>query len=309
MYVALGAPSFSLSFLPKNIKTYRLHFNATAHGSFGNFFGLRMSRKLKATNECAPSLTSPSPAEKQAIARATLRMEARSPRVRVECTLGKDGALSLIGGAHNDHHGWLRRLQDVFGTRGNDFALSQLNRLMVSCRDADGKIDGARLNGLLAMIEGAAPTNEVQAALAVQMALTHTAAQTVLQRAMRVDQIPQFESASNAAVKLLRTFAMQAETLAKLQRGGEQVVRIVHVHPGAQAIVGNVVHSRAGAGGGGDDEKGSQPHAPEAVHDTARRIEAQSGTALSCLDPGGTAVPVPCGQREKPLPNARRRAG
>ena len=70
------------------------------------------------------------------------------------------------------------------------------------------------------------------------MAMTHAAAQTVRQRALRVDQIPQFESASNAAIKLLRTFAMQAETLAKLQRGGEQVVKVVHVHPGVQAIFG-----------------------------------------------------------------------
>ena len=43
---------------------------------------------------------------------------------------------------------------------------------------------------VLAMIEGADPRNEVQAALAVQMALTHAVAQTVLLRAARVDQIP-----------------------------------------------------------------------------------------------------------------------
>ncbi|MEQ1716264.1 MAG: hypothetical protein ABL907_09815, partial [Hyphomicrobium sp.] len=84
-----------------------------------------------------------------------------------------------------------------------------------------------------------------------------------LQRAMRVDQIPQFESASNSAVKLLRTFTIQAETLAKLQRGGEQVVKVVHVHPGAQAIVGNVVNGASGGtgGGGGSDERWNQPHA------------------------------------------------
>lgn len=153
-----------------------------------------MSRKHKATNENQAPLPSPSSSEKQAIERATLRVEARSPRVRVEYTLDEEGVLKLIGGAHNDHAGWLARLQDAFGARGNDFALSQLNRLMIACRE-DGKIDGTRLNGLLAMIEGAAPVNEMQAALAVQMALTHCAAQTVLQRAMRVDQIPQFESA------------------------------------------------------------------------------------------------------------------
>jgi hypothetical protein len=43
---------------------------------------------------------------------------------------------------------------------------------------------------VLAMIEGADPRNEVQATLAVQMALTHAFAQTVLLRAARVDQIP-----------------------------------------------------------------------------------------------------------------------
>jgi hypothetical protein len=154
-------------------------------------------------------------------------------------------------------------LQDTFGTSGTDFVLAQLNRLIALCRDADGKIDNVKLNSMLAMIEGASPANEVQAALAVQMAMTHAAAQTVLQRALRVDQIPQFESASNSAVKLLRTFAMQAETLAKLQRGGEQVVKVVHVHPGGQAIVGNVVSGSAGSsrGGGVSDEKWNQPHA------------------------------------------------
>ena len=116
---------------------------------------------------------------------------------------------------------------------------------------------------VLAMIEGADPRNEVQAALAIQMALTHAVAQTVLLRAARVDQIPQFDSASNSAVKLLRTFAIQAEVLAKLQRGGEQVVKVVHMHPGAQAIVGNMMTANEGplGGGGGADEKWNQPHA------------------------------------------------
>ena len=220
-----------------------------------------MSRKRAATNESKPALPTPSSAEQQAIDRARKRVDGRSPRVRVEYAQDEKGVLKLLGGAHNDHQGWLDRLQDLFATRGTDFAVSQLNRFMVACRENDGKIDNVKLNGLLAMIEGAGPSNELQAALAVQMALTHHAAQTVLQRALRVDQIPQFESASNSAVKLLRTFAMQVETLAKLQRGGEQVVKVVHVHPGAQAIVGNVVQQGPREGGGVADEKWSQPHA------------------------------------------------
>jgi hypothetical protein len=135
-----------------------------------------MSRKQAATDKSTPSLPSPSVAEKQAIECARLRVNSRSPRVRVELTQKKDGALELLGGAHNDREGWITRLQDAFGSRGTDFALSQLNRLIAACRETDGKIDKARLNGLLAMIEGAQAQNEMQAALAVQMALTHSAA-------------------------------------------------------------------------------------------------------------------------------------
>jgi hypothetical protein len=43
-------------------------------------------------------------------------------------------------------------------------------------------------------------------------------------------------------MKLLRTYTAKVEVLAKLRRGGEQTVRVEHVdvHPGGQAIVGNV---------------------------------------------------------------------
>jgi hypothetical protein len=49
---------------------------------------------------------------------------------------------------------------------------------------------------------------------------------------------------------------MQVEALAKLKRGGEQTVRVehVHVHPGAQAIVGTLQH-----GGGGALENSGRP--------------------------------------------------
>ena len=65
------------------------------------------------------------------------------------------------------------------------------------------------------------------------------------------------------AVKLARTFALQAETLAKLQRGGEQVVKVVHVHPGAQAVIGNVTAGTNGAppGEGASHENRNRPHA------------------------------------------------
>jgi len=45
-----------------------------------------------------------------------------------------------------------------------------------------------------------------------------------------------------AAARLLKAFAAQVETLRRLKYGGSQVVRVehVHVHEGAQALIGNV---------------------------------------------------------------------
>ncbi len=213
------------------------------------------------------ALPPPDASEMAAIEAALKRVRAREPSVTVKFGQDEKGTVKLQGAEHNDHTGWLARLANAFGSRGTQFAISQLNQIMVASRDGDGKIDSGRVNAILAMVEAARPDNELQAALAVQMAVTHFATLTLVNRAMRVDQIPQFDSAGNLAVKFARTFTLQAEALAKLKRGGEQVVKVVHVHPGGQAIVGNVTTgtttttSATGAGGGGSDENRNQPHA------------------------------------------------
>lgn len=176
----------------------------------------------------------------------------------------KDGnQLDVRGGGHDDHDGWLARLQDAFGTRGTAFPLSQLNLLVNTCQDSKGKVDAMRLNAMLAMVEGAKPENELQAALAVQIALAHYATASLISRTMRADQIPQFDSAGNMAGKFARALAAQVEALAKLQRRGEQVVKVVHVYSGGQAIVGDVTTGTppSAAEGGGNGENGNQPHA------------------------------------------------
>jgi len=74
------------------------------------------------------------------------------------------------------------------------------------------------------------------------MAVTHALAMEFLGRAKRAEMVPQLDSFGNLAVKLLRTYTAQVEALAKLRRGGEQTVRVehVHVHSGGQAVVGSV---------------------------------------------------------------------
>ena len=155
-----------------------------------------MSRKQPATKSPACSESPPSAAEAAAILEAAEHVKGRKPRLVAVCEQSSAGRIETLGPKHSDRDGWLVRLQNVFGTHGTEFAVAQLNKLLAVSRNSDGKVEHVMLNGLLAMIEGADPQNEVQAALAVQMALTHAVAQHVLLRASRVDQIPQFDSAS-----------------------------------------------------------------------------------------------------------------
>ena len=81
------------------------------------------------------------------------------------------------------------------------------------------------MNAALALIEAVAPKDEVEAALAVQMAATHSAAMTVLERLggghggeRRVAAL------GSAAARLLRAYTHQVETLRRLRHGGEQLI-------------------------------------------------------------------------------------
>ena len=74
------------------------------------------------------------------------------------------------------------------------------------------------MNAALAMVEAAAPKDEVEGALAVQMACTHTAAMAVLARVDAVSSSEQRVVAfGSAAARLMRTYAAQVEVLRRLR--------------------------------------------------------------------------------------------
>lgn len=239
--------------------------------------------------------SSPSDAEQAAIRDARARVAARRPRLTTTLKGNKDGSIAEIGPEHTDYAGWMARLEDLFGTRGNSFAASQLNHVLMSVRDANGQYDRVKANAMLAVVEGARPADELQAMLALQLAVTHDLTMQALRRASRADQIPQYESAGAMAVKLMRAFGSHIELLAKLQRGGEQTVRVehVHVHAGGQAVVGNVT-----TGGGAKNEIGNQPQAPVALPPgTVGHLTAERGAALLGQDAEREPVPISSGQR------------
>src|SRR5262249_3026415 len=80
------------------------------------------------------------------------------------------------------------------------------------------------VNAALALIEAAAPKDEIAAALAVQMACCHTAAMAVLARLGGGHGTERRVVAmATAAARLLRAYAVQVETLRRVQRGPGQV--------------------------------------------------------------------------------------
>jgi hypothetical protein len=99
------------------------------------------------------------------------------------------------------------------------------------------------INGALAIIGAFAPQNEVESALALQAACTHMVAMVMMARIGGghggSHRLPGLASAS---AKLLRAYCTQIETYRRLRGGGEQNIRVehVHVHEGGQAIVGAV---------------------------------------------------------------------
>ena len=96
------------------------------------------------------------------------------------------------------------------------------------------------------------PRNEMEGMLAVQMIGCHNLAMAMLRRATKTDRVDWLATYGSLAAKLLRTFTMQTEALARLRgQTGQQTVRVEHVtvEAGAQAVVGAVTTGGAGDAG------------------------------------------------------------
>lgn len=166
----------------------------------------------------------------------------RKPPVRVKLRrLGVDyGKLYPPDGEPKK---WWEALKTALGTASSSFVNASLAQLQAAARLPDGPVSEAAMNAALAVIQAAAPKNEIEGALAVQMACTHSAAMAVLSRIGSAHGGYRSVSAySSAAAKLLRTYALQVEALRRLRGGGAQYVRVEHVHINdeGRALIGTV---------------------------------------------------------------------
>jgi hypothetical protein len=146
----------------------------------------------------------------------------------------------------------------------------------------------------LAALVGIGPKDELEGMIAAQLVACHNASMECYWRAMIGEQT--FEGRRenlSQANKLSRTYATLLEALNRHRGKGAQKVTVehVHVHEGAQAIVGNV-ESR---GGGITPKPEDQPHALAHV----------PGTAMPSRDTTREPVPV-ARDEERSMPDARR---
>jgi hypothetical protein len=173
---------------------------------------------------------------------AILRQSGRKPPARIRIK-GIQGNVASFASPGPTEQVWRKQLKTTLGTVSDAFVDMALHHLERAARmPGDGPSDMA-INGAIAMIAARAPSDEIEAALALQMACTHMAAMAVMSRIGGAGGGPQrLPGLASASAKLLRAFCTQVETYRRLRVGGEQNIRVehVHVHEGGQAIVGAV---------------------------------------------------------------------
>jgi hypothetical protein len=255
-----------------------------------------------------PELPNPSEREQATIAADGQKLATFPRPVRVVVQRSAEGHL-CIGAPHNDEGEMLDRLSAALGSNSSALALETLQGVIQMTR-ADLSLEDRAIavNAMLAIVSGVQPQNAIEGALAVQMAATHQLAMNLLTRVGRAEHIPVLESNGNMAVKLLRISREHAEALAKLRRGGNQTVRVehVHVHSGGQAIVGHVPYP---GGGGTQCETDDQPHAPGAENEETRFLTSEPVTAVRGQDPRRQPVPLARGKGTDEVPDAWGRKG
>jgi hypothetical protein len=155
----------------------------------------------------------------------------------------------------------LLKLRGTFAANSPEPAAARLAELLKYLSSVNAAEDDG-YNAALSFIDSMEPQNQAEALLLVQMYCTHDAAIRSLSMLGDSKWMNQVQSFGNLAVKLLRTSQGQMETLARMRRGGEQVVRHIHVdNRGGQAVITETVQ----AGGKKNAKSDGRVHATGAA--------------------------------------------
>lgn len=186
----------------------------------------------------------------------------------------------------------LLKLHETFSANSIDPVNARANELLKYLGSVGADNEG-RYNAALSFIESMAPRDQAEALLLVQMYVTHDAAIRALSQLGSAEWVPTAQMFGNLATKLLRTSQGQMETLTRMRRGGEQVVKHIHVdNRGGQAVIAENVNQ-----GGGTAKNEDQCHGAG---------NTGSGPALLGHDAQGNGVPISSRERAEAVPYARR---
>jgi hypothetical protein len=187
----------------------------------------------------------PTEREKAALDRYRAQKAAAPAGPRIKVT--NDNKAATIAPEHPDEPLAYTLLMEAIGTVSVDFGNGLLKQL-ANAGSRGRQIDEDALNFMLSVVTGIKPNDQLEAMLAAQMAVIHTATMTFARRLANVETIEQQDSAERALNKLARTYAMQMEALKRYRTGGEQKVTVHHVsvNEGGRAIVGNVNQAAGG---------------------------------------------------------------
>lgn len=151
-----------------------------------------------------------------------------------------------------DLEGHRAALRRVFGTLSDEFSQTMLGKLVAALRPnpLEG-LDEAALNAAIALIDSLKPQSELQALLAVQIAAVGFAAQKMLRQSQQHLDEAHISVYGNYALKLFRLQLEMIQTFDRHRRGNRQTVEVrhVHIHAGAQGVVG-IVNADLKEGGG-----------------------------------------------------------
>jgi len=208
-----------------------------------------VSRKSKAAAKAKPEWER-TPQEVEAIEKVHAE-RFNVPRVKVSTS---ESGLSITT-EHVDQVAGTALIMQALGTADMDF----FSGLIMQLAKADGgEANEVLLNFMLAVIKGIKPRDQIEAMLAAQMAVVHSASMTFSRKLAEADCLEHRDSAERTLNKLTRTFVSQMEALKRNRMGGEQTVTVqqVNVSEGGQAIVGNVTQGQQDAV---PNQVGSQP--------------------------------------------------
>ena len=181
-----------------------------------------------------------------------------------------------------EHRGDPRSISGSDSPDFSDFLIEQV-AFVLGREPGDFDKWGRQTEAMLAAIVGIEPRDEIAGMLVAQLIASHNAAMECYERAMRRKQ--NFDGRHEnlkQATKLSRTYAALTEALDRHRGKGQQRITVehVHVHAGAQAIVGAVT-SR----GGGDQQSGEPTNA-------IREVIHEPGTPMRSPDPEREPMPV-----------------